>query len=566
AKTNSTCIACHNSDDLQAHDAPISTMALNPLKYHVPAESVAKRSVTVDQYQEDVKAKASQILERNKAIIDDIQKKYKDSEAPAWQSLKKAMAKDQELRRAEYEAHEELGLQEHYYEVAKYHPYDSTSYHDIDQREAELDTAKNSYEKIKSARKLLRTGYPEIVALDVYNQDAKGLFSKRIDREASNEEMGQAMASGFEKIKDDIDESYEKINNDDVPLETLSNVLDEVRKDPKYSELQDEINGWIEGEQSKDKWIKTGAAGLATLAGLGSLAFGGLPGMVLAGIGTGVGAGGAIYNLERSVDLFDIAQSQRVGEQLSQASYEEAKFDMVMGGVDLALSGIDAVSVVKSWKGLSKVTDGSTLMEKGEDAAHLAWAEKPIAKAVEEPKYAEIDAQKANMAENLAKKSENEYVVIRDVDGPKTTSAIKKEDVLTKLNNDIEFRKRTLELAKDPDRKELLIREGIGAARFEQATGRTIIRSTDGATDFVDSKLGSFDLKGPIRANDGSVVDITPKRIEGLGKSVIKEANRSTASKAVVVDTLGLSKEQVSLLKYQVEVGLKTDKPIFYIE
>ncbi|MEJ2458924.1 MAG: hypothetical protein P8Y58_12595 [Novosphingobium sp.] len=86
-KTDSTCIACHNSDDLQAHDAPISTMALNPHKYHVPAEFVAKRSVTVDQYQEDVKAKASQILEKNKTIIDDIQKKYKDSDAPVWQSL-----------------------------------------------------------------------------------------------------------------------------------------------------------------------------------------------------------------------------------------------------------------------------------------------------------------------------------------------------------------------------------------------------------------------------------------------------------------------------------------------
>jgi hypothetical protein len=82
----------------------------------------------------------------------------------------------------------------------------------------------------------------------------------------------------------------------------------------------------------------------------------------------------------------------------------------------------------------------------------------------------------------------------------------------------------------------------------------------------IDPKIGPFDLKGPLRANDGSPIDITPKRIEGLGNSVIKEANNSTASKAVVVDTLGLNKEQISTLKIQIQSGLQTNKPIIYIE
>ena len=110
------------------------------------------------------------------------------------------------------------------------------------------------------------------------------------------------------------------------------------------------------------------------------------------------------------------------------------------------------------------------------------------------------------------------------------------------------------------------MREGIGAARFEQATGRTVIRSTDGATDFIDPKIGPFDLKGPLRANDGTPIDITPRRIQGLGNSVIKEVNNSTASKAVVVDTLGLTKEQISILKAQVQSGIKNNKPIIYLE
>ena len=150
--------------------------------------------------------------------------------------------------------------------------------------------------------------------------------------------------------------------------------------------------------------------------------------------------------------------------------------------------------------------------------------------------------------------------------GPRISLVPNKADEIARLSNSLEFRKRTLELSLDPDRGQMLVREGIGAARFEQATGRTVLRSTDGATDFIDPKLGPFDLKGPLRANDGSPIDITPKRVEGLGKSVIKEANNSTASKAVVVDTLGLTKEQISILKIQVQNGLKTKKPIIYVE
>ena len=141
-----------------------------------------------------------------------------------------------------------------------------------------------------------------------------------------------------------------------------------------------------------------------------------------------------------------------------------------------------------------------------------------------------------------------------------------KAKVIEELGGTLKFRQRTLELALDPDRGQLLIREGIGAARFEIATGRKVTRSQDGATDFIDSKLGEFDLKGPLRANDGSPIEINDARIEGLSNSIIKEANHSTASRAVVVDTLGLTKEQIEHLKNKVALNLTTNKPIVYVE
>ncbi|MEO1005008.1 MAG: RHS repeat-associated core domain-containing protein [Cyanobacteria bacterium J06638_38] len=135
-----------------------------------------------------------------------------------------------------------------------------------------------------------------------------------------------------------------------------------------------------------------------------------------------------------------------------------------------------------------------------------------------------------------------------------------------RLLSALDFRQRSIELGFDASRNQLLVREGIGAARFERATGRTVSRTVDGAVDFKDSVLGEFDLKGPIRANDGSPIPITDKRVQGLARSVIKEVNRSTASKAVVVDTLGLSPLQISRLKNDITQGVKVNKPIIYIE
>ena len=135
----------------------------------------------------------------------------------------------------------------------------------------------------------------------------------------------------------------------------------------------------------------------------------------------------------------------------------------------------------------------------------------------------------------------------------------------TSLADALKFRQRTLELGYDAARDQMLVREGIGAARFENATGRTVTRTVDGAVDFHDSVLGNFDLKGPILANDGTAVAITAERVQGLAKSAIKEANFSTASKAVVVDTMGMTSEQIATLKATVANGVKSTKPIIYI-
>ena len=123
--------------------------------------------------------------------------------------------------------------------------------------------------------------------------------------------------------------------------------------------------------------------------------------------------------------------------------------------------------------------------------------------------------------------------------------------------NLLKLRERQLLLGDDPARG-FLQAEGTAGVRLEQALGRTINRGTDAAVDFVDSQLGTISLKGPIPAQ-GSV--------EGLGAAVIRDAmGGNTATRTVVVDTLGLSQEEVSALKAAIEAGTQgTSKEIIYL-
>jgi RHS repeat-associated protein len=124
------------------------------------------------------------------------------------------------------------------------------------------------------------------------------------------------------------------------------------------------------------------------------------------------------------------------------------------------------------------------------------------------------------------------------------------------LVDTLSLRARQLELGTDPVRG-FIQAEGTGGVRLEQALGRTITRSSDGAADFIDSQLGTISLKGPIPAQ-GSV--------QGLANAAIRDATMNTATRTLVIDTMGLTPAQVSALKAAVQAGTAgTSKTIIYL-
>lgn len=135
--------------------------------------------------------------------------------------------------------------------------------------------------------------------------------------------------------------------------------------------------------------------------------------------------------------------------------------------------------------------------------------------------------------------------------------------------SDPEFMRRAQELALEDGVGKTRIYEGIGAARFEEASGRRLVRPQppNPRVDYIDEELGRVDLKGPIRRNDGSPFPFGDSHVEQLGNKVIEEANRvgDDVSESVIVDTLDMSDAQVDALRRQVTNAVSTDKPIIFL-
>ena len=128
------------------------------------------------------------------------------------------------------------------------------------------------------------------------------------------------------------------------------------------------------------------------------------------------------------------------------------------------------------------------------------------------------------------------------------------------------FAERAAALAVEPPFTRPRPMEGLGAARYESATGRRLDRPepADPSYDFLDAKTGMrIDLKGPLPPRGGPVAD---DRVAGLIEAIVRESNLSTGCDTVLIDMLGLSAEQRDRLRGSVTARVRTDKTIAFLE
>lgn len=128
------------------------------------------------------------------------------------------------------------------------------------------------------------------------------------------------------------------------------------------------------------------------------------------------------------------------------------------------------------------------------------------------------------------------------------------------------FGERAAELAVEAPFQRPRVLEGIGAARYEAATGRRLERPTpvDPSYDFRDVELDArIDLKGPLPPRGGPVPD---DRVAGLIEAVVWESNVSSGCDMVLVDTLGLTEAQRGRVRAAVAQRVRSSKTIAFLE
>ncbi|WP_298261207.1 hypothetical protein [uncultured Litoreibacter sp.] len=98
--------------------------------------------------------------------------------------------------------------------------------------------------------------------------------------------------------------------------------------------------------------------------------------------------------------------------------------------------------------------------------------------------------------------------------------------------------------------------EGIGSARYEAASGKTLTQSIIEGVDIMDGATG-VQLKGSlVNKMTGEILSVNDGMVDGLVNSAVHDATVNSASSRLVVDTLGMSSAQRDRLISGIQRGL----------
>jgi hypothetical protein len=302
----------------------------------------------MEEFEQAVRDLACERLAQNHEIINDLEAKYQDLDGPQWQNLRKAIECDQELLSQQTELENKILKQERIIERQEIGLSFARNEEQYARNEAvtlqskeELNDLKQSYNAVTTARQLVHKACPALDALDV----------TKIDADTSNKEIFTSMQAGFKKAHAHIDDSITAIKKGDVPLQELTPIIDEVRNDPHFDNIQADIDQWVDNHQAKETFSQV----YWTAAEIGTTIFN-----PLAGIAIGIGT---VYQDVKNANITaSLARADEIGNRvLDGNTRENAEFDQYMAYAGVALTALD-LGVVKSLpKTLKLSTDSLSL-------------------------------------------------------------------------------------------------------------------------------------------------------------------------------------------------------------
>lgn len=281
-----------------------------------------------------LKTKALQKLDENQALVESLHEQYAGDAQPTQMArLRQILAKNVELAEKEEQL---VVLDEDLRATTDYltpEERERPEVAEILQQQTEVST---QLEQIRQVRALLLKTYPEAALLN-YGSTT----SAREYRGDSDEQMHQILQTRIAQVLEAIEQVRLSIHQDEMPLSEMEPVVNEALQAlPAGTEAEATALKFLADQQTQQIWIDLG--GFLTEVGLtvGAFFTSGLTALVLAGLGIAVGAGNAAYNFERAEDLNAAATAGHAGNPLVDDP-DEARFNYIMGWVNLVLAGID---------------------------------------------------------------------------------------------------------------------------------------------------------------------------------------------------------------------------------
>ena len=303
----------------------------------------------VEAFKNAAKIKALKQLEENRQLVLNAQAQYSEESETTTNlvsRLREAEKADRQLadRQKELEKRTKslsslVGVGQRNYEVYKNRGETRLAEDQLrvnNQRKTQLDTFTAKLTEAKQLRVTLLALYPATGVLktgDVKeNKDDAAVIRK--------------LNEGFKNILSDIDKTREGVINGDVPITKLGAIVSQTQNEIEGEEAKAAVERYLERERTRDNIISLSLFALEIGLTIAALCTGGIAGAILLGLGTTLGIGSAVYEFEEADDLNRAANTGKAGGNQLVDDPAAARFNYLMGAVNLFLAGVDSILLV----------------------------------------------------------------------------------------------------------------------------------------------------------------------------------------------------------------------------
>ncbi|MEG4323800.1 hypothetical protein QUB37_13140 [Microcoleus sp. AT3-A2] len=190
--------------------------------------------------------------------------------------------------------------------------------------------------EIKQVRGTLLALYP-----------ASGLLTAGDVKETNSDaQLLATLNDRFENIRSNIKAAIKGIDSGDIRPERLEPLVAETLKETPEAD-NSAVTEYLQGERQRENTFRF--FGFLAQIGLTVAAIftGGLPGAVMGALASTMGIGQAIYEFEEASDLNTVAKTGQAGGNQLLADPGAARFNYIMGWVNVVLAGIDGGLAVR---------------------------------------------------------------------------------------------------------------------------------------------------------------------------------------------------------------------------